>query len=241
MSFQQSQSLRYYTKIPLEIVIAVFTVLPFIVLAYFYPVLSDRVPLFMKVNGEVAVWGEKSVLTVFRVPLLAVVTQTVCLLMKYGTIQYQGLTPLEIVVEQTKLREKYFGLNAGLWDWFRWTAAFKLSAESFDTILLSLERFKFLSRPVFIITAIAAGIGVVGAIFYGFRLLVVRRELKAKFGDEKVQEEVDARHVYGRVFYFNLADPYLFSSKYVFNFANKWAWIFIACIIAYPLLVFLPK
>ena len=241
MSPQRSQPLRYYTKIPLEIVVAVFSILPFIVLAYFYSVLPDRVPLFMKLNGEVAVWAGKSVLSVFRVPLMAVVTQVACLLMKYGTVQYKDLAPLEIAVEQTKLREQYIGLNAGLWDWLRWTVAFKMSAESFDTIFLSLERFKFLSRPVFIITAIAAGVGVVGAIFYGIRLLVVRREMKEKFGDEKVQAEVDARHVYGGVFYFNLADTHLFSSKYVFNFANKWAWIFIACIIAYPLLVFLPR
>jgi uncharacterized membrane protein len=116
-----------------------------------------------------------------------------------------------------------------------------MSAESVDTIFLSLERFKFLSRPAFIITASAAVLGVAGALFYGYRLLVVRREMKEKFGDARAQKPVDERRVYGGFLYFNPSDSALFAHKYVFNLANKWAWVFIACIIAYPLLVFLPK
>lgn len=239
-SSPQSRRLRDYTNIPFEIFIAAFSILPFFMLAYFYSVLPDSVPLFMKLNGEVAVWAEKSLLSVFRVPLMAVVTQVVCLLMKYGTVQSTAVAPLEIAIEQTNLQEQYLSLNAGLWDWFRWTVAFKMSAESLDTIFLSLERFKFLSRPAFITTAIAAVVGVAGALFYGYRLLVAKREMKEKLVDAKDQKPVDVRHVYGGVLYFNPSDSALFVNKYIFNFANKWAWVFIASIIAYPLLVFLP-
>src|SRR5712671_4391894 len=125
-SSPQSRRLCDYTNIPFEIFIASFSILPFFVLAYFYSVLPDRVPLFMKLNGEVASWAEKSVLSVFRVPLMAVVTQLVCLLMKYGTVQSRAVAPLKIAIEQTKLQEHYLSLNAGLWDWFRWTVAFKM-------------------------------------------------------------------------------------------------------------------
>ena len=86
----QSQRLREYTNIAFEIFVVAFSLLPFFVLAYFYSVLPGRVPLYMKLNGEVAVWAEKSVFSVFRVPLMAVVTQVVCLLMKYGTVQSKG-------------------------------------------------------------------------------------------------------------------------------------------------------
>jgi len=151
------------------------------------------------------------------------------------------LASLELAGEESKLQEQYLRLNAGLWDWFRWTVAFKMSAESLSTVFLSLERFKFLARPTFIITAIAALIGVAGALFYLYRLLVVRRDLKARFGDEHVPKPVDTRRVYGGFLYFNPSDPALFVSKFIFNFANKWAWIFIACVITYPLLVFLPE
>jgi len=68
MSAPQPPRLRDYTNVPFEIFIAVFTILPFFLLAYFYSVLPDRVPLFMHLNGEVAEWGRKSVISVFRVP-----------------------------------------------------------------------------------------------------------------------------------------------------------------------------
>jgi uncharacterized membrane protein len=241
MPSPQSQSLRDYTKTPFEIFVVAFSLLPFFVLAYFYSDLPERVPAFLNLNGEVETWAEKSVITVFRVPLMAVVTQIVCLLMKYGTVQSKPIASLELPFEQTKLQEQYLGLNAALWDWFRWAGAFKMSAASLDTIFLSLERFKFLSRPAFIVTAIAALLGVGGALFYGYRLLVVRREIKEKFGNAKVQQPINLRHVYGGVLYFNPTDSALFAGKYVFNFGNKWAWVFIGCIIAYPLLVFLPR
>lgn len=127
-----------------------------------------------------------------------------------------------------------------LWDWLRWAIAFKMIAESLDTVFLSLERFKFLSRPAFITSAIATAFGAVGALIYGYRLLAMRRKMKQEFVEEKVREPVDARHVYGRFLYFNPSDSALFVNRYLFNFGNKWAWIFIACIIAYPLLAFWP-
>lgn len=232
MSARQSQPLRDYTNIAFEIFIVVFSILPFFVLAYFYSQLPERVPVFLNTSGEVETWAQKSVISVFRVPLMAVVTQIFCLLMKYGTLQSGAATPLS---------KHYLGLNAGLWDWFRWTAAFKMSVESLDTVFLSLERFRFLARPTFIISAIASLAGVAGALFYLYRLFVARRELKEKSADSFVEPRVDARRVYGRVLYFNPTDSALFVSKYIFNFGNKWAWVFIACLIAYPLLVFFPE
>lgn len=195
-----------------EIFIVAFTSLPFFMLAYFYSELPERVPQFLTFTGEVATWAEKSVISVFRVPLMAVLTQIVCLLMKYGTLQSGALVSFEVASEQAKLQGQYLRLNAALWDWFRWTVAFKMSAESLSTVFLSLERFKFLAQPAFVITAMAALIGVAGALFYLYRLLVVKRGMKASF-----------------------------VSKSIFNFRNKWVWIFIACIIAYALLIFFPE
>ena len=54
------------------------------------------------------------------------------------------------------------------------------------------------------------------------------------------QRHLDAQHVYARFLYFNPSDPALFVRPYGFNFGNKWAWVFIACIIAYPFLAFWP-
>ncbi len=240
MSFPQSERLRDYTHTPFEIFIAAFTILPFFVLAYFYSALPERVPLFLNLSGEVEVWGEKSFLSVFRVPLMAVVTQVVCLLMKYGVVQSGVALSVENAAEYARLQKQFTVLNVGLWNWFRCLVAFKMSAASLDTIFLSLERFEFLSRPAFIITFIAALLSIAGALFYGYQLLVVKLKIKERFGDARIRKPIDARRVYGGVVYFNPNDSTLFVSKYIFNFANKWAYVFIACIITYPLLVFLP-
>lgn len=240
MPLPQPQRLSDYTSISVEILVAVFTILPFLVLAYFYTVLPERVPLFMNLNGEVAVWGEKSWLAVFRVALMATVTQVVCLLMKYGVVQSEGALPVEQDDDYARLHKQSATLSAGLWDWFRCIAALKMSAATLDTIFLSIERFNFLSRPAFIITFIIALLSIPVALYYGHRLFVLKREIKERFGDVKTQKPVDASRVYGGVLYFNPSDSALFVSKYVFNFANVRAWVFIACLIAYPLLVFLP-
>lgn len=236
----QSQRLRDYTNIPFEIFIAAFSILPFFILAYFYPMLPERVPLFLNVTGEVAEWADKSVLSVFRVPLMAVDTQLVCLLMKYGTVKSGAIASLETDKEQTEYQKQYIRLNVGLWDWFRCLVAFKMSASSLDTIFLSLNQFKFLSGPAFAITAVAALLSIVGGLFFIYRLLVLKRKMKEKQGDVNIQKPIDARHVYGRILYFNSSDPSLFVNKYIFNFANKWAYAFIAALIAYPLLVISP-
>lgn len=233
-----SGRLSDYTNIPFEILISVLSVIPFLLLAYFYPILPERVPLFLSLDGDVEVWGKKSLLSVFRVPLMAVVTQVICLLMKYGAIQSKLR---DANVERTVIAEHHLRLQVGLWDWFRGAAAFKMCAASLDTIFLSIERFKFLSRPAFILTAVAALLGVAGAVYFGYRMLIVSREIREKFGDQKVGQQVDARHLYGGVLYFNPSDSSLFVGRHGFNFANKWAWVFIACVIAYPLLVFLPS
>jgi uncharacterized membrane protein len=240
MFTSQTRPPRDFTNIKFDIFIVVLTILPFFILAYFYSLLPERVPRLLTLTGEVRTWAAKSVISVFCVPLMAVVTQIVLLLMKYGTLQSAVLVSPAIARDQSKLQNQYLRVNAGLWDWFRWTVAFKMSAESLSTIFLSLERFKFLARPTFVITAMASLTGVGGALFYLYRLLVVRHDLKAELGSEYAQASVDTRRVYGGVLYFNPSDPALFVSKYMFNFANKWAWIFFACIIAYALLVLLP-
>lgn len=233
-----SRRLRHYTNIPFEIFVALLTLLPFFALAYFYTYLPDRVPLFLNLGGEVEVWGQKSVLSVFRVPLMAVITQVICLLMKYGAVQSASL---DLSAKREPLEKQYLHFEVGLWDWLRFAGASKMSAASLDTIFLSLPRLKFLSRPAFVITAVAALLGVAGALYYGYRLFVVRREMKARFMVAKAGTTVDKHYVYGGLLYFNPSDSALFVSKYIFNFANKWVWVFIASIIAYPLLVFLPS
>lgn len=232
--------LRDHTIIPVELFVAALTILPFLVLAYFYPALPERVPLFMSLDGEVAVWGAKSWLSVFRVPLMAFVTQVVCLLMKYSALQPEAAPPAGDAGEYARLQEQSAVLALGLWDWLRCIAALKMSAASLDTVFLSVGRLNFLSRPAFVLTLAAALLSIPVALSYGYRWLVVRRGMRERFGAAGGRKTVDAGRVYGGVLYFSPEDSAIFAGKYVFNFGNKWAWVFIACVVAYPLLVFLP-
>jgi hypothetical protein len=172
------------------------------------------------------------------VPLLALITQVALLIVKYGTVQSKPVALLDLTAGQTKLQDQYLRLSIGLWDWFRWAVAFKMIGGSLDTIFLSLDRFGYLARPAFILSAIGAALGVVGGLVYLYWLLAASREMKAQFA--RVDEPVNAGHVYGGVLYFNPSDSALFVSKHILNFGNKWAWVLIASIIAYPLLVFWP-
>ena len=237
-SASPSVRLRDYTIIPFEIFIIVFTIAPFLVLAYFYAQLPERVPLFLNLRGEVETWTTTNVLSVFRVPLMAVVTQVVCLLMKYGVVQAAPSMPAELTPAREKLHWQYLGLSAGLWDCFRLAAAFKMSAASLDTIFLSVERFNYLARPTFVVTAVAAALGVATALWRGFLLILVWREMKKSFVGTEMKRRFDARRVYGGVVYFNPADATLFVDKYLLNFGNKWVWVLIVSLIAYPVLVF---
>ena len=235
----QSERLGDYTNLPFEIFIVAFSILPFLVLAYFYPALPERVPLFLNLGGEVETWVAKSALSVFRVPLMAVDTQLICLLTKYGAVASETVPPAGTAEGQALSQKRYLRLSAGLWDWLRCLVAFKMGAASLDTIFLTVERFKFLSRPAFALTAAAALLSIAGALFYGYRLLALRRAA-SKFGGVTIRKPVDARRVYGGVFYFNPSDSSPFARKYIFNFASKWVWLLVACLVAYPLLVFMP-
>ena len=234
--FSKPMRLRDYTSAPLEIFVAAFTLLPFFALAYFYDALPRSVPVFLNLGGEPAVWAEKSVLSVFRVPLMALDTQLICLLAKYGTLKSEAVR-VEVGAGDPEGARQYLKLSARLWDWLRCAAAFKMGASSLDTVLLGMEHYRFLSRPVYIFTAAAALLGAAGALYYTYRLFTLRREAGGKSEGLK---EPDARHVYGGVFYYNPADGSPFVRRYGFNFASGWAWALIACLALYPLLVFLP-
>lgn len=238
---QSPRRLGDYTNAPFEIFIVALSVLPFLLLAYFYPALPERVPVFLNLRGEVETWAGKSVLSVFRVPLMAVDTQLICLLAKYGTVASEAAAPLGTAAEGAESRGRRLGLGAGLWDWLRCGVAIKMGASSANTIFLSVERLGHLSRPAYVVTAAAALFATAGALYYGYRLFRLRGGAGEESGGVKIRKPVDARRVYGGLFYFDPSDPAMFARGYFLNFANRWSWALIACLAAYPLLVFLPS
>lgn len=235
-----SQRLRDYTSIPVEILVATLSVAPVLILIYFYTVLPERIPVFLNLRGEVEVWAAKSVVSVFRVPAMAIDLQAICLLMKYGSSRSVSALPVENVEDYLQYQRRSHALNAGLWDWLRCFIAFKMCAESLDILFMGDERLHFLRTPARAVTWIAVALGIIGALFYLYRLLVVRREMKKAMGNVSTKRQVDRAHLSGGIFYYNPDDQAVFVDKYAVNFANKWVYVLIACAAAYPLLVFSP-
>src|SRR6266478_3408054 len=85
----------HHTNFLFELFIAALTLLPFLVLIYFYPGLPERIPEYLNLHGDVAVWGRKSLFSIFRLPLMALDLQLLCLLLKYGLWQGQAAWPTE--------------------------------------------------------------------------------------------------------------------------------------------------
>lgn len=236
--------------------IAALTAVPIVVLLYFYPALPERIPVFLNFRGGVEVWAAKSWAAVLRVPAMAIDLQLICLLMKYGTVRSQKTKPESRLTglgatnteEYLQFQNRATFLTARLWDWLRCLVAFKMAAASLEVVFMNLERLRFLWTPAWAITWIAAILSIVAAVYYGYRLLMVRREMKAALASADVkapesadiEKRIDKAHLLGGFLYYNPNDPAPFVDKYAFNFVNKWVYVLLACIVAYPLLVFWP-
>ena len=232
--------LRDYTNLPFEVFIAAFTLLPILVLIYFYPALPERVPEYLNLHGEVEVWGRKGFASVFRLPLMAIDLQMLCLLMKYGLWKDKLVQPAEDTKELATYKEESFKLSLRLGNWFRAFIAIKLGASSLEVIFFSIEKFHFLTTATRVTSWAASILGIAGAFFYSYRLLIVNRKQKEAGGYARVPRPTDRSHLHGGIFYYNRADPSWFTDKYLPNFGNRWVYVFFACLFCLPLLMFWP-
>lgn len=239
-SHSPSTGFRNHTNVLFELFIATLTPLPFLVLIYFYSSLPARIPEYLNLHGDVAVWGRKSLFSVFRLPLMALDLQMVCLLMKYGLWQGRDAWSAENTERLAKYKEESIKLSMSLGDWFRAFIAIKLGASSLEVIFYSIERFHSLTTMTRITSWAASILGIAGAAFYSYRLLLVNRKLKESGASARIPRQADGSHSRGGFFYYNPADPSWFSDKYLPNFANKWVYLLLGCLLFLPVLMFLP-
>lgn len=232
---------RDHSNLALEVFIATLTVLPIPVLIYFYPILPDQVPEYLNLNGEVELWGRKGFFSVFRLPLMAIDLQVLCLLTKYSTWQ-SSLIPKAIEESPTfaDYRKESLKLTISLLDWFRAFAAIKLFVSSLEVVFFSIERFHFLITATRFTSWAASILGVIAAIFYSYRWFMMSRKLKLAGHQTRIPRQTDKSHLHGGIFYYNPSDPSWFSANYLPNFGNKWVYVFLACLLCLPLLMFGP-
>jgi uncharacterized membrane protein len=240
MQLQPQQQFRQQTNRAFEVFIAALTVLPIAVLIYFYSQLPERVPEYLNLRGEVVVWGRKGFSTVFRLPLMALDLQVLCLLTKYGICQSRSATPVAADERLAALREESFTTSARLFDLLRAFVAIKLAASSLEIIFYSVERFYFLTTFTRVTSWTASILGVGGALYYSYRFLRLNREINRELAGAKAPEKTNQAESHSRFFYYNPADPAWFTNNYRPNFGNKWLYIFMACLLCLPALMFWP-
>ena len=234
-----SPRFRDHTNLPLEVLIAALTVLPVLALIYFYPALPDRVPEYLSLSGELETWARKGFASVFRLPLMAIDVQALCLLTKYGV--WQSFTAHHRIIEEHAIdRRESLKLTLRLFDWLRIFIAIKLAASSLETIFFSIERFHFLSTATRVTSWAASILGIAGAVYYGYRLLVLNRKERGEGARSRVPQHSDRSYLHGGIFYYNPADPSWFIDGYRPNLGNKWIYVFLACLVCLPLLMFWP-
>jgi uncharacterized membrane protein len=226
---------RSHTNVLVELFIATLVLLPFLVLIYCYPSLPDRIPEYLNLNGEVAVWGPKSWFSVFRLPLMALDLQVLAMFMKYGLWQKYAMQPQQ---PSETLASKSLRLLDGAVEWLRAMVAIKLFVSSIEVIFLTDDKFKSLATATRAASWISSILGVIGAGVCLYAMFKLRRKLPA--AGDRPNQSPDPGHVHGGIFYYNSADPSLFADKYLFNFANKWLYVFFVCLLCMPLLMFLP-
>ncbi|MEO8436180.1 MAG: hypothetical protein ABI596_14860 [Pyrinomonadaceae bacterium] len=234
MTSKSSDRLGDYTSFTLENIVVALTFFPIAVLIYFYSALPESIPVFMNLRGDVEVSAAKSIISVFRVPAMAIDLQLLLLLMKYGTIMSQRKLSSAVNQDYLKYQGRATLLTARLWDSFRLLGALKMASESVYVVFINDERMDLLWNTVRLTTWAATLLAIVAAVYFGYRLLMLKREMKGP----DTGDQIDKTQLLAGFIYFNPDDPAPFVSKYALNFANKWVYALLVCIAAYPLLVF---
>ena len=226
---------RDHTNIALEFFIVALTLLPFLILSYFYASLPAQIPEYLNLRGDVVVWGRKNLFTVFRLALMGLDLQLLAFFMKYGLWQRYVA---RLSQPAGRFASETLRLMAGLTDWLRVMAGIKLFVSAIEVIFLTNERFGLLATAARAISWVSSILGIVGAVVYFSRALRLKRRMSPEPVEAK--QLVDPTRVRGGIFYYNSADSSLFVDRYLFNFANLWTYVFLLCLLSLPFLMFLP-
>jgi len=242
----KTRRLADYTSLALEVAIVVLTIAPVLLLVYYYPQLPERIPMHWNWKGEPDEWARKSYFAVFSLAAMLVYMQGLLLAVKHGVLGVKMTLPAEHTEDYLRLKEEALALTVRFMDRMRLLLCILLGSLAANIAFSAVEHLRFLSG-VAIVAAWASGILMFVATAYAiYRFYKVDRCLKTEVGRVYVQRQKDAAHWHlGGLIYFNREDPSLFVEKlvgwgYTFNMGNKWVYLYLAIMIAVPMLLILP-
>lgn len=242
----KTRRLADYTSLALEVAIVVLTIAPVLLLVYYYPQLPERIPMHWNWKGEPDEWARKSYFAVFSLAAMLVYMQGLLLAVKQGVLGVKMTLPAEHTEDYLRLKEEALALTIRFMDRMRLLLCILLGSLAANVAFSAIEHLRFLSS-IAAVAAWASGLLMfVATAFAIYRFYKIDRRLKTEVGRVYVQRQKDAAHWYlGGLIYFNREDPALFVEKlvgwgYTFNMGNKWVYLYLAIMIAVPVLLILP-
>lgn len=239
----QTRRLADYTHIALEVLIVLLVIAPTVVLIYYYPAVSERVPVHWGLNGQPDRWARKTFSTVFFLPILATYMQGWFVLLKYDLVHAKMTLPAEQAEIYLKHKEQLIVATMRMMDWVRGLIAFLLGLVSIFTLLTTIETLRRWMPIANLSIWPCIGLLLIVCFYYVYRFMAINNELEEATGNSNVERESEAeKWSSGGLFYYNPDDPALIVEKrdglgYTYNFAGKGIRLRLAFLAVVPLLV----
>lgn len=129
---------------------AIISIMPFPVLAIFYKTIPGQVPLFVDLAGNPTIMTTKSILSVFRLPVMGLMIQVIC-----------------VAMYLTKLKGKnVIKRNKNLWGVISVLAALKMSLTSMELLFFENQHVLSTIRVIVLGGTVAAVIFLLLNLFY---------------------------------------------------------------------------
>ncbi len=232
-----------YTSVLHEIVAAVATIAPVILLAAVYPLLPDPVPVHWDARGRADGWAAKSMLTVFFLPALGFYMQLLFLVLKRDLVHAKMTLPAEHTIEYAQGKERLLLANLRIIDWARVFIGVLFFVICLMTAASGVEVLRLWMSYVTVALWASVALMIGGIFFYLWRAMRINTELEDRFGDAYVQRPSDEAHWrHGGMTYYNPDDPALTVEKligvgYTYNMAHPAIYTRLALLVGIPLFI----
>lgn len=238
-----TRRLADYTRPWLEAAVALLTVASFVVLAYYYPILPERMPVHWNAAGRPDGWARKSLAIVFFLPALGLYLQGFFVLLKHDLVHAKMLLPAAHTKTFLQGKEALLHINIQLTDWVRASLAMLFGCITLLTVATSIDPLRRFAPVAGVSIWISAALLLGGLFYFIWRGIWINKELEEATGEWYVERPADEEHWrHGGLTYYNPGDPALLVEKlvgmgYTFNMAHPGIYSRLAAITGLPFFV----
>jgi len=231
--------LKDFSNSWVELLVIASMIAPFVILAIYYSLLPDVIPIHWNLMGEADRWAKKDAYSVFFLPVLAAFMQVFLIILKQDIIRARFRVPAEQAERILSLKEISLQANVGMIDWCRLVVGVLLGTVSL--LILSPVVSPSIADPINISIWVNLLVLFSGIAFYLYRMILVSREIKSLTGQITFQTADEMQGWTDGLFYYNPQDAAFMVEKpggigYTINFAHRRAVLYIALVLM-PILI----